>query len=293
MARSAPAPSTSVSLRPVWSQNLGTPPRGLTLAREKGWLLLWDDRNGVQLWNQAGRLQGQATLPGAVAAACAADDGSAFAAVGVQGEVWWLAPDLTVTWQMALRGTATTAALDPFGLYLAVADSLGRLNVLDRRGRRVFVSQLARPLQFVAFVPQQPFLVGCADYGLVICLDLKGEKVWQDGLVSNVGSLTVNGNGERIVLACYTEGLRCYSVTGRHPGRLPTTEGCRLAALSFDGQRILTADLSTRLQLLDEQGGLLATHTLDRPALALALGPLADYGLAAFPDGTLIGLEMR
>src|SRR5262249_36258486 len=153
---------------PAWSVALASGLRGLALAREKGTLLTWDGDGGLYLLDRRGERQAQRPLPGVVTAACAADDGSAYAAVGERREVWWLAPDLTPRWQRTLSHAAVAAALDPFGQYLAVADGRGRLHVLDRHGRRVLSADSPRPLHHLAFVPAAPFLVGCADFGLVV-----------------------------------------------------------------------------------------------------------------------------
>src|SRR5690348_9246417 len=84
--------------RPSWTLSLDARPRGLSLAREKQTLLVWDENHWLTLLNHQGERQGQMRLSG-LAAACAADDGSAYAALGQRGEVWWLEPDLTTRWQ--------------------------------------------------------------------------------------------------------------------------------------------------------------------------------------------------
>ena len=129
--------------------------------------------------------------------------------------------------------------------------------------------------------------------GLVACLDLKGNWTWRDGLVVHIGSLAVSGNGDTVLLACFTEGLRRYTVTGKNLGRLAAAEPCRLAALSFDGRLVLAAGLSNRLLLLDAEGRTLAMHPLDQPATALALGALGEQAYAALPDGRVIALDLR
>ena len=35
----------------------GSPPRGISLARERGWLLVWDAEHTLYLFNRAGRAQ--------------------------------------------------------------------------------------------------------------------------------------------------------------------------------------------------------------------------------------------
>jgi hypothetical protein len=255
-------------------------------------LLTWDEKDWLYLLNRRGKLQGQVRTAGRLVAACCADDGSAYAAVGGRGEIWWLAPDLMTTWESVVPKPAVAVAMDPFGQYLAVADAGGHLHLFDRKARPIFQVESPRPFHHLAFVPAAPFLLGSSDYGLVACLDLAGNWVWRDGLVAHIGALTVSGDGERIFLACFTEGLQHYTLTGKKQDRQATSEPCRLAALSFDGQLTLVAGLSGRLQLLDAEGRLVAAHALDKPPVAIALGALGDSATVALDDGRLIGLEL-
>src|SRR5205814_3288339 len=105
-------------MRLLWTQSLSARPRGLALAREKGWTLAWDETDWLYLLNQKGERQAQFHAPGALAAACCSDDGSAYVAVGGRGEIWWLAPDLMTRWERSLPAPALAAALDTFGQYV-------------------------------------------------------------------------------------------------------------------------------------------------------------------------------
>src|SRR5262245_64210293 len=87
----------------LWSHPMSHGPRGLALAREKGWVLVWDEQNWLYVLNQAGEVQSQRHLAGGLVTACCADDGSAYVALGAQGEVFWLAPDLMPRWECTLR----------------------------------------------------------------------------------------------------------------------------------------------------------------------------------------------
>jgi hypothetical protein len=287
----APAP-TRATIQPVWTHTLSAKPRGLALARERGWLLAWDENNWLYLLNQAGQRQSQVRLATAVSAACCADDGSAVAAAGAAGEVWWMAPDLTLRWERTLACPTQAVAIDPFGQYLAVADARGGLTVFNRKGGTVMQVQSPRPFHFLAFVPAAPCLIASADYGLVACLDLSGKWLWRDGLVILAGALSVSGAGEVIVLACFTEGLQRYTLAGRNLGRLPVIEPCRLASVSFDGRLFLAAGLSNRLLLLNDRGELIAAHVLDQAPVALTLAALADRGNVALPDGRVLGFDL-
>jgi hypothetical protein len=280
------------TFRLLWSQTLPNRPIGVALARERAVLLLWDKHQWLYLLNRLGVCQGQKRMPAAVCAACSAEDGSAFAAVGVGGEVWWLAPDLGVRWQQTMTGPAVACAMDPFGGYLAVSDDRGALHFFDRSGQTVAKAQTPRPLCFLAFVPAAPYLIGSADFGLVAGYDIHAAQKWRDGLVQNAGALTVSGDGSLILLACYTEGLQHYRLDGKNCGRLVTPEPCYLASLAFDGRRILAASLNNRLLLLDREAHSLGAYPLDKPAVAVALSGLGDYGIVALKDGQVMCLDL-
>jgi hypothetical protein len=282
-----------VSIRPLWSHHLPAHPRGVSLVRERGGVLAWDTHDWICLLNRNGERQAQWHAPDRLVMACCADDGSAYAAVGARGEVWWLAPDLMPRWTRAMPHAATAAAMEPLGEYLAVADGRGNLHLYDRAGRAVYRIQAPRPLHFLAFVPAAPWLIGSADYGLVACFDAAGRLAWRDGLVAHVGSLAVSGDGGLIVLACFSEGLQRYTSAGRNLGRLAAAEPCRLASMAFDGSALLVAGLGNQIRLLDREGRARAMHPFDRPAAALALGPLGDKAVVALIEGAVIGLDLR
>jgi hypothetical protein len=184
-------------------------------------------------------------------------------------------------------------ALDPFGQYLGVSDARGNLRVLDQQGRPVAQTQTPRPLHHLAFVPEAPLLLGTADIGLLAAFDLSCNCLWRDGLVATIGALAVNGSGDRIVLACYSEGLRFYNATGHKQGHLNLSEPPRLASLSFDGQLAVVAGLGERLVVIDRNGKTLSNVTLDKPAVALAVAPLGDWVGVALPDGHVMGLDLQ
>jgi hypothetical protein len=286
------APAGPFPFQPVWSQTLLAPPRGLRWARERDWLLAWDEAHWLYLFDGQGQRQAQKHLDPSLITACAADDGSAYVALTGQGEVCWLAPDLMPRWQKSLPKPGVAAALDPFGQYVAVSTQAGAVHVFNRRGQPVREANSPRPLHHLAFVPGSAALLGAAEYGLVACLDWQGEWRWRDGLVAYVGSLATSGDGELIVLACFGEGIQCYTLAGPKRRRLPGVEGCRLADVSFDGQRILATGNGNEVVLLNPSGEVLARHAFEKSAAGLALDGLGRNAAVALGDGTLLLLTI-
>ena len=279
--------------QPLWSFSPSAPLRGLSLAREKGLVLAWDRGQWLYLINRKGHREAQVPTPVPLTAACCAEDGSCCAAVGQGGEIWWLAPDLLPRWQRCLRQAAVAVALDPFGQYLAVADGGGGVHLFNRDGQCLWQTQMPRPLHHLTFVPEAPYVLGCADFGFIACLDLTGQIVWREGLVVHCGSLAVRGDGTCILLACFSEGLRRYDLHGSRKPSLTSCAPCRLVASSFDGRFLLVADQANRLLLLDDRGQLLAPYPLDGSAVALALGPLAEWAVIALSTGPILALRIK
>jgi hypothetical protein len=228
-----------------------------------------------------------------VTAACASDDGSSLAAVGEHGEVWRLMPDLTPRGITRLKQRATACALDSFGRSLAVADSGAELWIFNATGKLVCRTTTPRPLFHLAFIPEQPLLVGCADFGFIGCFDLTGQCVWRDGLVSHVGGLAVNGDGSRIVLACFSDGLRSYDSDGKQDAPVALDEPCRLVAMSYDGRRIVICGRGPTIWLLYREGDSRTSHELAAVPTALAMAPLADTVLATLSDERLIAFQIK
>jgi hypothetical protein len=282
-------------MRLLWSQSISAPVRGLSLVREREWALAWDGPNGLYLFNHAGVIQAQRPSPVPIAAACAAEDGGAYAIGGLQTPlVCWLAPDLAPRWQRSLPQRITAVAMEPLARCVAVADAGGTLRLLDAGGQTLWKATTPRPLHHLAFVPEKAILVGAADFGLVLCFGASGECLWRDGLVAHVGSLAVSGDGNYVLLACFSDGLHRYSTDG--PGsqqRIPLESPCRLAAVSYDGDSLLTADRPQRLCLRDPKGDIREQLNLDAPVAAVALGALADFAVAGLASGTILRFDER
>ncbi len=271
---------------PLWSR--GTSGLlGLAWAAECSHLLTWAEPAEVTLWQAGSIIQQRRAAQPLHLGACAAD-GSAFAVVSKTGRLWRLGAELRTHWELQLPSPALALAFDPLGTLLAVSDSAGRLHLLDAaQGKALWRVEPARPLHHLAFVPEQPLLIGAADTGLVTAYDPAGICVWRSGLPAHIGSLAVQGDGKRIVLAGYGEGPCCFDATGQRRHGLERLGPCRRLALSFDGQIVLREDLQGRLIATISDGVELASYTPTGRILGLALAPLGDRLVLALQNGEL------
>lgn len=282
---------TAQALQSRWAQHFANGPTGLALARERNWILAWESRDRLHLLNRNGQRQGQTHLHG-LTLAQVADDGSAFAAGAADGTVCWLQPDLSTRWRRTIAGPVRALALDPFGQYVAGADSRGEITLFDHQGRTVWVANSPRPLSHLAFVPAQPLLVGAADFGLIVGINMSGDIAWRDGLVVHIGDLAVNEDGSQILLACFGEGLIRYDNRGVRQEPLPFREPCRLVVSSFDGSVLLLGSLDHRISIVSSAGRVLATQRMSHAITGLALSALADEAFVSLSDGTLIAFAI-
>jgi hypothetical protein len=159
---------------------------------------------------------------------------------------------------------------------------------MTARGRTIWKATTPRPLHHLAFVPEKRVLVAASDFGLVLCFAASGECLWRDGLVAHIGSLAVSGDGSCVMLACFSDGLYRYSTAHSQQQRIPLETPCHLAALSYAGDRLLTADRQQHLYLRDSKGGLRDQANLDAPVVATALGALADFAVVGMATGTIL-----
>lgn len=271
----------------LWTQTVSAPVRGLCLARERETILVWDSRDDLFLFDGAGKLQAQRPSSTPIAAACCAEDGSAFVVGVLQSPmVCWLAPDLSPRRQRAMSQRITALAVEPLGRCVAVADAGGTLHLMDARGRTLWQATTPRPLHHLAFVPEKAILAGAADFGLVLCFGTSGECLWRDGLVAHAGSLAVGGGS--LLLACFTDGLVRYGADGPPSRRIPLETACQLVASSYAGDRLLTADGNNRLCLRDDNGSIRDQLNLDSPAIAVAVGAQGDCALVGLANGSVL-----
>lgn len=277
----------------TWVQKVSAPLRGLSLAREREAVLAWDGEESLVLFDHAGRIQAQRPAPAPVAAICAAEDGSAYVLGGAQGLVSWLGPDLAPRWQRSLPQRVTALALEPLGQYLAVADAGCTLHLIDVRGQTLWRATTPRPLVHLAFVPEKAVLVGAADFGLIVCFGVAGECLWRDGLVAHVGSLAVSGEGDDILLACFSDGLYRYSAAGPPQQRVPLDAACPMAAVSYAGDCLLTVGRERRVYRRERGGEGRDDRRFESAITALGLGAFGDYGMVGLSDGTLQRLELK
>jgi hypothetical protein len=279
---------------PLWSHQLSGPAVGMAVARESGHALIWDVNHRLTILSRRGSVQAQLTHPRAIAAAAISDDASGVI-VADDRFVTWLRRDLSPRWRKNLQNKPTSGSIDSFGRYIAVADTGNHLQLFDKGGKSIAEPIIApRPLFHLAFLPAEPILIGAADFGLVVALDLRLRQwTWQDAPVIHLGDLSPSISPTTIAVACFSEGVRRYDSMGKPAASVPTSEACRFVAVSADARRLLVGTIFGGLCGYSDAGAQLFEQRFDQSFAGVRLAPLADMGWVALVDGRVIGLDLN
>ena len=160
------------------------------------------------------------------------------------------------------------------------------MSFLNRFGRPAGRLETIQPLAHLCFLADRPFLVGAAAFGMLVGVEVDGSRTsgrldpeiaWQDRLISNVGRLTVSGDGGMILASCFTHGIQRFDLQGRNEGSYHLGGTVSHAVPDFPGRTIAAATLEGELAIMNSAGNVRWRTRLPRPAIALEIDPLGRY----------------
>lgn len=259
-----------------WSVRLTAEPVGLSLAREANWCLIWDRHSWVTLLDPNGQVQGRHHHSCAITTAALAEDARSFV-IGDATGFTSFSPDMQPGKRISSFKPVFSLALDVSGEFCLCADVEGRLALWDRSGSLVREWESPRPAKYLGLVATEPHAIVAADFGFCGRLDLmRGEWLWRDRPVVHVGSVSLDGTGERVALACFSERIRLLNAQGEPT--LPPTKmpGCRAASLSVDGRAVAIVDMEHQLSVVELRTGRRQTVSTNARVLSARLGGLAE-----------------
>ncbi|WZO99517.1 hypothetical protein EP7_001124 [Isosphaeraceae bacterium EP7] len=284
----------------AWTAVTDLPLKGLSLAREAGRLLAWDEGGQVSIYGVDGELQATTRMPETIIAGAISDDGSLIALVGAGQRLWLLDRALERTTDRGTVPDPSCLAIDPHGRYVAVASKINITQIYNRYGKHAGKFETRQPLAHLLFVPDRPFLMGTAAYGTIAGIDLgvRGGKLdpevqWQENLTSNVGRLACTGDGSMILAACYTHGIQRYDLRGHNDGSYHLGGSTSHAVPDFAGTLIAVTTLENELAVLSAGGAVRWRTELPRAANALAVDALGSYLIYGLPTGEIVRLDLR
>jgi hypothetical protein len=301
-----PTGRTASRIEPAtaWTVVTDAPLVGATLAREAGTILAWDEANQLYLLNLLGEHLSTSRFPSKVRFGAISDDGSLIALLGEGGAdagLVLLSADFDVLVERSAPSEPTFLVIDPHGRYLAVGSRGGGVSLFNRYGRGVGRFEAIQPFAHLCFIPDRPFLVGAAAFGMLAGIaigstrpgsPLDVEVVWHERLMSNVGRLAVSGNGGMVLASCYTHGIQRFDLNGRNEGSYHLGGTIAHAVPDYPGRTIAAATLEGELAILNAAGNVRWRTHLPRPLLTLEVDPLGRYVIHGQATGEITRLNL-
>ena len=303
MAEMSERTSTRLEPETGWTIVTESPLKGMAFSREAGRILAWDEGNQLYLLNTQGESLSFSRVPHRITAGAISDEGSLIALLGDgdDARLLLLNADFDIEVERPAPTESSFLTIDPHGRYVAIGSRLGAVTFLNRFGRPAGRLETIQPMAHLCFLADRPFLVGAAAFGMLVGVEvlasrtagrLEPEIVWQDRLMSNVGRLTVSGDGAMILASCFTHGIQRFDLRGRNEGSYHLGGTVSHAVPDFPGRTIVAATLEGELAIMNSAGNVRWRTRLPRPAIALEVDPLGRYVLYGHSTGEIVRLDL-
>ena len=292
-------PSTKLEPSITWTIVTDSPLKGLSFAREAGTILAWDEGNQLYLLNTRGESLSTSRVPNRILTGAISDEGSLIALLVEADGVGLLilSADFDVLSQRPAPSEASFVTIDPHGRYLAIGTRHNAVHLINRHGRPAGRLETMEPMSHLCFVPGRPIMVGAAAFGMLVGIELEPNRsqgrldpeiIWQDRLMSNVGRLTLDGEGNMILASCFTMGIQRFDLTGRNEGSYHLGGTVSHAVPDFPGRAIAAATLEGELVLMNSAGNVRWRTLLPQPVISLEIDPLGRYMIYGHATGEIV-----
>ncbi len=295
--------SNSTRMEPsvAWTVVTDAPLRGLSLMREALRIVAWDEADILTVLDPGGDRLYAGRSPGSIRLGIASDDGSTIAIVGESRRLWLLGPKLDLLVDRETLHDPIALGVDPFGRYVAVSSKSGTVEIYTRYGRKVAEFETPQPAAHLCFVPSAPVLIGAAGHGSLFGYVLEAggrgrlfaDRSWRESLLSNIGQLTVTGDGSTILASCFIHGIQRFNVQGRSEGAYHLGSTASLATPDFIGRSIAAATQEGELFLLNRSGNVRWKTGLTRPAISLELDALGRWLVFGQATGEITRIDLE
>ncbi len=302
MTDGSPQPPARFDPSVAWTIVTDSPLLGLSFAREGGLLLAWDDASHLYLIDSDGDRRYESRAPERILSAAISDDGSLVAVLLARSRLILLGPELEPIIERAAPSDATTLAVDPHGRFVAIATKSNETHLLNKYGKTTHKFETRQTLVHLKFVPSQPILLGAANYGLMVAVELSevqlsggidAEILWEEKISTSVGRLACTGDGGMILTSCHTHGVQRYDQDGENEGSYHLGGTVSHAVPDFAGRMIAVATSEGEVAVLNSAGNVRWKTKVARGPIALepdGLGRFLFYGL---PTGEITKLDLE
>lgn len=273
-----------------WAVATEAPLVAMQMGRETGEVLAADEAGGLYLINRAGNISRISRGPSPIRAIAWGDTGGGGIALVGSKRLYWFNRALKFDKKVVLSDRALNVALDAHAEYAAVCLDTGQNLIFDSPRRPIHEFATHQPLAHLEFLVGEPAILGVSAYGMFYKFTFQGNEIWGENLWSDVGGLSVSGNGSTILLACFAHGIQRYKGNGESDGSYQLGETVSRISSSYNPYRMMVATVEQQLCWLNFQGQLLwSAETPDR-AVSIQCDPLGYGAVCGFESGQIIRL---
>ena len=275
----------------AWSFSLDAPMVDISLARETGDILAVDTSGGLYQLDRRGRIKRVTRGFKTLTALAWSDRGTHGAVATGSSKLYWFDQTLKVKWSKSLPAEIISLAVDPHAHYIAVSLANSETMIFDSRKQQIASFETIRPLKHLSFVASKPLIVGAAEYGLICCHQLDGAEVWSERLWSNVGDLTVTGDGEQIFMARFNHGVQTLDSGGHNRGSYVMRGTPNHISTSFVRRRLGVTTVERNIYWLSADGELIWATTLPDDVCGIRTDALGRGMTCGLRSGRIYHLE--
>lgn len=260
-------------------------------AAEARRLFVVSRKGQIQILNHRAKLVRRAVGFDGVQQIHVADSGEYAIAAMTGGRIVCLDAKLKRVWQTSLTGEVLGMGISPYGSHAAICTESSSLHMVSIDKKEIAQVEVTRPLNFVSFLHEEPLLIGAAEFGHLVCYDLKGRLQWDERVANNVGQMVVSGCGKRIMLAAFALGIQVYTKSGRLKESHSFDGEIAEIAGSSTRKRLAARTLDERLCWIDYEGNMKWSADLSSdPVSKMCVGPMGDRMFMATKSGQLLHL---
>jgi hypothetical protein len=275
----------------TWSFTADAPLVGLELARETGETVVADAAGSVYLLDRRGRILTLSRGLHDLTALAWSDAGNTGAVVAGDTTLTVLNRQLRVVGTSEMREPILAVSIDPFGRHFAVSLENSETRILNSSRKTIARFTTTRPLSYSRFVTNEADLISAADNGLVCRHHLDGTPVWGEPWWSNIGDLSITGDGKTIFLAGLNLGVQRFDGGGNSQGTYVLEGTPNHVAASFTLKRLVASTVEKGLIWLDPDGEILWTAETPEEVRTLRCDPLGAGIICGFESGRVARLD--
>ena len=285
---------TGLAPKVRWSFMADAPITSASLAREAGELYVTDEIGSIYRIDRSGRILSLTRGLTDVRSICWSDSGHAGAVLVEDRQLCRFNSRMELDWAMDLPDDTLSIAIDPFGRHIAVSMAAAGNLILNGRKKQVAVFESIRPLRHMKFLTTETALIGAAEHGLICCQNLDGTAVWNAKNWSNVGDMSISGDGSSILVAGFNRGVQCYSGDDGSAESSYLLEGTvNLVSTSYTADRIVATTMEHHLYWTDSDGALLWATEIpeEEEVIKVICDPLGEGVICCLASGQILRMD--